>query len=253
MSDTGSGAAPAGWYEDGVTAGQERYWDGTQWTDQFRPLAPPPPPAPEPAAPAAPEAPAQQPAEAPAQQPIAAPAQQPAAAAAPPATTQPPAGYAPPTGAPAAMPAYPAYQPAQAAPRAPRKGLSTGAIVGIVVGAVVVVVAAIVLILGFTAWGWGGGGGGGTSNVQQQQFLSDVKSSGDVSASDAALLDAGNKLCDAGRTIVAGDYLGGMTKYLDVFSAELDLVTLGNVAMYAMTDLCPDVQRQLEELGQSFL
>ncbi len=31
---------PAGWYDDGQTPGHERYWDGAQWTQQFRPLAP---------------------------------------------------------------------------------------------------------------------------------------------------------------------------------------------------------------------
>lgn len=237
MSDVSTGGTPAGWYEDGVTAGQERYWDGTQWTDQFRPILPPAPPAPpvvpaapvEPAAPAAPEAPAS-----------AYPAY-PAAAAA----------SATPPGT-----AYPAYQPAQAAsgiPGAPRKGLSKGAIIGII-AAIAAVIVAIILILGFTVWGWAGGGaGGGTSNAQQQQFLSNVKSSGNVTASDATLLEAGNKLCDAGRTIIAGDYLGGMTKYLDLFSSDLDLITLGAVSLNAMNDLCPEVQTQLEELGQSFL
>jgi len=233
MSDAGTGGTPAGWYEDGVTAGQERYWDGTQWTDQFRPLAPPAPPAapaaaPEPVAPAAPGAP-----------------EAPAYSAAPAYTATP----ATPTAQ-----TYPAYQPAAAAPRTPGtpgKGLSKGAIIGIVV-AVVAVIAAIILILGFTVWGWAGGGGGNASNAQQQQFLSNVKSSGSVSASDAELLDAGNKLCDAGRTIVGGDYLGGMTKYLDLFNSNLDLITLGNVALYAMEDLCPDVQKQLEDLGESF-
>jgi len=230
MSDAGSGGAPAGWYEDGVTAGQERYWDGTQWTDQFRPIAAPaaPAPAPEPVAP--PVA-----AEAPAMPPYPGPAAA--------ATTAQPA---------AAATAYPAYQPAQAAPRPPGKGLSKGAIIGIVAGAAAVVVA-IILILGFTVWGWAGGGGGGASNTQQQQFLSNVKGSTSTSASDAALLDTGNKLCDAGRTIVSGDYLGGMTKYLDVFDTELDLLELGTVTQYAMQDLCPEVQSQLEELGESFL
>ena len=28
-------AVPAGWYEDD---GQERYWDGANWTDQYRPI-----------------------------------------------------------------------------------------------------------------------------------------------------------------------------------------------------------------------
>ena len=32
-------AAPAGWYEDGQHPGQERYWDGAIWTEQYRPIA----------------------------------------------------------------------------------------------------------------------------------------------------------------------------------------------------------------------
>lgn len=36
MSDT----APAGWYSDGTTPNHERFWDGTEWTDRFRPIAP---------------------------------------------------------------------------------------------------------------------------------------------------------------------------------------------------------------------
>jgi len=246
MSDTGTGGAPAGWYEDGVTAGQERFWDGTQWTDQFRPLAPAAPPVP-PAPPAEPTAAAEPVAEAP----TAAPAEPAPAEPAPTAAPAYPAYSAAPT-APAAQ-AYPAYQPGvPAAARPAGKGLSKGAIIGIVVGAVALI-AAIVLILGFTVWGWAGGGGGAASSAQQQQFLSNVKSSSEVSASDAALLDMGNKLCDAGRTIVAGDYLGGMTKYLELFNNEVDLIALGNVSLYAMQDLCPDVQGQLEELGESFL
>jgi len=45
MSDggTGTGGAPAGWYQDGQTAGQERWWDGTRWTDHFRPIGGMPP------------------------------------------------------------------------------------------------------------------------------------------------------------------------------------------------------------------
>ena len=41
-------SAPAGWHLQ--PDGQERFWDGTQWTEQFRapvtidPTAPPPPP-----------------------------------------------------------------------------------------------------------------------------------------------------------------------------------------------------------------
>jgi hypothetical protein len=30
--------APPGWYRDSTHLGQARYWDGTAWTDQFRPL-----------------------------------------------------------------------------------------------------------------------------------------------------------------------------------------------------------------------
>ncbi|MFJ4172759.1 DUF2510 domain-containing protein [Microbacterium sp. NPDC089696] len=45
-----SNEAPAGWYPDG--SGNERYWDGSAWTDHLRTPAPPmtPPPAPEPGA-----------------------------------------------------------------------------------------------------------------------------------------------------------------------------------------------------------
>jgi hypothetical protein len=34
---------PAGWYPDPVDSGRQRYWDGTQWTDQNSPAAAPPP------------------------------------------------------------------------------------------------------------------------------------------------------------------------------------------------------------------
>lgn len=36
---------PAGWYPDPAGAGLQRYYDGTQWTDRYAPLAAPPPPA----------------------------------------------------------------------------------------------------------------------------------------------------------------------------------------------------------------
>ncbi|MBO9579157.1 MAG: DUF2510 domain-containing protein, partial [Microbacteriaceae bacterium] len=45
-------AAPAGWYPDS-TQGQERYWDGSAWTDQLRPAAPAAPSAPAPRTPSA--------------------------------------------------------------------------------------------------------------------------------------------------------------------------------------------------------
>ncbi len=41
MSDASGAVAPAGWYDDGQHPGQERYWDGAQWTEQFRPVAAP--------------------------------------------------------------------------------------------------------------------------------------------------------------------------------------------------------------------
>lgn len=37
---------PAGWYDDGQHPGQQRWWDGVQWTDQFQPVAPPAVPVP---------------------------------------------------------------------------------------------------------------------------------------------------------------------------------------------------------------
>jgi hypothetical protein len=39
-------SAPAGWYDDPQSPGQQRYWDGQQWTEQRQPAAsvPPPPP-----------------------------------------------------------------------------------------------------------------------------------------------------------------------------------------------------------------
>ncbi|OJX64132.1 MAG: hypothetical protein BGO95_02530 [Micrococcales bacterium 73-13] len=225
MSDASTGGTPAGWYEDGVTAGQERYWDGTQWTDQFRPLAP--------AAPVVEPTPAAAPAAAP----TAYPPYQPATGAAPAAAPA------------AAAAAYPAYQPASAAaPGAPRKGLSKGALIGIIVAAVVVVAAIVVVIIGAsTNWFQGGG----ASSAQQSQFLQHVKASGASGASDQDLLKAGNSLCDAGRMMIGGDYFGGATKAMELYSSNLDLMTLGYVSQYAMSDLCPDVAAKLAELGES--
>ena len=33
--------APAGWYSDGVADGSLRWWDGTDWTNDVRPIAAP--------------------------------------------------------------------------------------------------------------------------------------------------------------------------------------------------------------------
>lgn len=35
---------PAGWHPDPVDPNQSRYWDGTAWTEQVRPITPPAPP-----------------------------------------------------------------------------------------------------------------------------------------------------------------------------------------------------------------
>lgn len=45
---SGSESAPAGWYSDPQNPGQQRYWDGSAWTEATQPApftAPPPPPA----------------------------------------------------------------------------------------------------------------------------------------------------------------------------------------------------------------
>jgi uncharacterized protein len=41
---TGAVPPPPGWYPDPQGAAQQRYWDGTNWTDQVHPPSPPPPP-----------------------------------------------------------------------------------------------------------------------------------------------------------------------------------------------------------------
>ncbi len=59
---------PAGWYDDG--SGRQRYWDGARWTEHFAPAAPSSPTAPQPGAEAFAAAPFQDPA-APSQDPSA--------------------------------------------------------------------------------------------------------------------------------------------------------------------------------------
>ncbi|NUU17209.1 DUF2510 domain-containing protein [Cellulomonas humilata] len=39
---TGGSGHPAGWYDDGVTPGVQRWFDGVGWSETTRPLAPPP-------------------------------------------------------------------------------------------------------------------------------------------------------------------------------------------------------------------
>lgn len=51
---------PSGWYDDG--SGGQRYWDGSQWTEHFAPVAPPSPTAPRPDAEVFAAAPSQNPA-----------------------------------------------------------------------------------------------------------------------------------------------------------------------------------------------
>jgi hypothetical protein len=36
-SPHGTGTTPAGWYADPSGSGQQRYWDGTQWTEHYAP------------------------------------------------------------------------------------------------------------------------------------------------------------------------------------------------------------------------
>jgi hypothetical protein len=222
MSDTSAGGTPAGWYEDGVTAGQERYWDGTQWTDQFRPL-PGAVPA-EPVAPAAPVVPVV---------PVAAevPAVEPVTAAYPEA----------------APGAYPAYQPAVATPRTPGKGLSTGALIGIIVGAVVVVAAIVVLIIGASTNWFSGGAGGGASSAQTSAFLETARANAETvgaSYTDQQLLETGTKLCAAAAKIDPNDPMGSLSVIGELGPLLSDPLLLG-IASSGLYDLCPDIADRL--------
>ncbi|MEP9382156.1 DUF2510 domain-containing protein [Nocardioides cheoyonin] len=156
---------PAGWYPDGQ--GQERYWDGSAWTEQTRaPEAP------------APEAPAPDPDRTvvrgssdaqraaqgygPGGQPPAGPppGQQPAYGQQPGQPAYgPPAGsqWGAPTGQPAGAPGQPG-QPAWGTPGPTKKPLNKGLIAAIGGGAVVVIAVIVVLVLTL------GGGGGGSSD-----------------------------------------------------------------------------------------
>lgn len=225
MSDAGTGGTPAGWYEDGVTAGQERYWDGAQWTDQFRPIGG-----------AAPEAPA-------APEPVAA------------APVEPEPVVAAPAAAPDAVPPtteYPAYVPATSATRAPGKGLSRGALIGIIVAAVVVVAAIIVLIIGAsTDWFRGGGGAPGAGSPQATAFLLVVHENAEmigVTYTDAEVLDIGQKMCAAAAKINPADPMGSLGVLGDLAPLLADPVLFG-LAGSGLHELCPDVYDRLEGMG----
>jgi hypothetical protein len=56
MTDTPTNLAPAGWYPDATDAGQQRWWDGTGWTDHVRPMSVEPEPEPVTAASTPPDA-----------------------------------------------------------------------------------------------------------------------------------------------------------------------------------------------------
>ena len=167
-------SVPAGWYNDGQ--GQQRYWDGTQWTAHTAPL-------PESAAPAAPAAPVTAP-EPPA--PAAPVAAAPAAPSAPPAPAA-PAAAAPPAPVAPVTPAAPAAPVAPAAPAAPqsygapvaaRSGSKTGLWVGLGAGVVVIGAIAVVLVM---MLGGGGGGGSSTPEAAVESFL-DAAKDGDCKA-----------------------------------------------------------------------
>jgi Protein of unknown function (DUF2510) len=51
VSPAAAATTPAGWFPDPERGDAERYWDGQQWTDQFRPVATAPEPPAPPAAP----------------------------------------------------------------------------------------------------------------------------------------------------------------------------------------------------------
>ena len=154
-------SVPAGWYNDGQ--GQQRYWDGSQWTEHTAPLPDETAPAAPVAAPAAPVAPPAPPvAEAPAP-PVA------------PAAPAPPAAAAP--AAPAAPIAAPAAPQSYAAPAPAKSASKTGLWVGLGAGVVVIGAIAVVLI---TMLG-GGGGGSSTPEAAVESFL-DAAKDGDCKA-----------------------------------------------------------------------
>ena len=221
MSDTSAGGTPAGWYEDGVTVGQERYWDGTQWTDQFRPLPGAVPP--EPVMPVEPVAPV-----------------------VPVVEAAPVAAVPPAEAAPAPYGEYPAYQPAAATPRTPGKGLSKGALIGIIVAAVVVVAAIIVLIVGAST-NWFSGGGGSANSAQTAAYLATTRANAatvGATYSDQQLLDTGNKLCAAAAKIDPNDPMSSLSVLGELGSLLSDPLLLG-VASSGLNDLCPDVAERL--------
>jgi len=113
-----------------------------------------------------------------------------------------------------------------------------------------VVVAAIVLILGFTVWGWGGG----PSSAQQAAYLEAAKSnalSTGADYSDAQLLDAGRQLCSVAARIDPNDLMGSMQAALELGNVIQD-PQLYAIAGTSLRELCPADVAKLEELGQSF-
>lgn len=170
------GGTPPGWYDDGQ--GNQRWFDGTQWTDHVQPAAAAPPATP--AAPATPEPPAAPPSSPPpssadvtmvapprdlsggAQPGYTPPGQQPGYT--PPATpgygTPAPGGYAPVGGA-----QPPAWQ--NQFPPAGGSGGGKGKLIAIIGGAVALLVIIVIVLVVVLTGGDddGGSGGGGNANL----------------------------------------------------------------------------------------
>ncbi|WP_036554983.1 DUF2510 domain-containing protein [Nocardioides insulae] len=142
---------PPGWYPDG--SGQQRYWNGSAWSDQTRPQPPAQPPLP-PSGPTGPP-PGSPPQNPYAQQAPHQPSQQPA--------QQPGNPYAGPSGPPPGVP-YGVAGAGYAGPGQPPKGRK-GLMIGLIaVGGVAVVAAIAVLVFALA----GGGGPGDPEDVADE-------------------------------------------------------------------------------------